>query len=125
MNNKNMLVKFFVELIKRYGQKSPKFFRIIGIVASLCAAVSGIPEVISWFTDTPPDWVITLQNKLVAIASIVGALVAFASVETPAVAQAESGELVKVSNESALPFSTAVEKKAADKQDLPPAETIK
>lgn len=124
MPTNNLLVKYLAEFIMRFGQKTPKFFRILSIVATVAAALTGLPGLLDYLGVNLPEWASVLQNKIVGVSTTTVALLSMLSVDTKPIAETESGEIIKKSNEEALPFTAAVEKKETSGM-LPPAEVIK
>lgn len=74
----NPLILFLVELLKRFKQKSPKFFVKLQQVSVIAYALTGLPEAINFILDQIhalfpsvtiqlPAWASTLENHVVAI----------------------------------------------------------
>ncbi|MFZ1786719.1 MAG: hypothetical protein WAT92_00345 [Saprospiraceae bacterium] len=64
---------FLAELILRFGSKSPSFFKIVQIIASILAVITGLPTALTALgLDLPDTWDSWIM-KAVSAASI-GAL---------------------------------------------------
>jgi hypothetical protein len=66
---------FLKELIQRFFAKSPKFFKIIQVVSMASFVVTGLPALIAETGIILPENIIALQNKVVAVASIVSFII--------------------------------------------------
>lgn len=116
---------YLVELIKRWGSKSPKFFKVINVISLVTTILTGLPGLLQQFNVTLPDWASVLQNKVVAIASLVAFIISKLPVESTPVAVTEQGDILKQTDQKALPFTAASEQKSDAAVNLPAAETIK
>lgn len=67
---------FFTELISRLGQKNPKFFDIIQVVALALGAVSAGFHYLDTSGTVLPSWLHWLESSTVWITSAVAAVVA-------------------------------------------------
>lgn len=67
---------FILELISRLFSKNPKFFKIIQVISAIIAIITGLPEYLTSLGIVLPDNLITLENKTIAIASIVAMIIA-------------------------------------------------
>lgn len=98
------LTAFIKELINRLGAKSPKFFVIISKIAILCGLITGLPGLLVQFGITLPPDMLLLQNKVVAWAAVIAALISKLTVanattlinETRALPFTEDNQIPKV-----------------------------
>lgn len=74
---------FLQQLIARLKAKSPKFFKIITTLAAIVAFITGIPFLLQTFGVTLPAAIAPFASKLIAIAAIVGGIIAKLTVDTP------------------------------------------
>lgn len=79
------LLDFFKELFSRLGQKSPKFFKSIQIVAGILTVLSGVPALLDTFHVVIPFFLTEQWVKFVAIAAAVGTFLTGLPVENPSV----------------------------------------
>jgi hypothetical protein len=66
---------FLKELIQRFFAKSPKFFKIIQVVSMVAFVVTGLPDLIAETGIVLPDYIVAIQNKVIAVASIVSFII--------------------------------------------------
>jgi hypothetical protein len=66
---------FLKELIQRFFAKSPKFFKIIQVLSMLAFVVTGLPDLIAETGIVLPDYIVSIQNKVIAVASIVSFII--------------------------------------------------
>ena len=66
----NPAVSFLVELVQRIGQKSPKFFVVLSVIASIATAVTGLPALLDWWGVHLPASLTVLENTVVAKCSL-------------------------------------------------------
>jgi hypothetical protein len=66
---------FLKELIQRFFAKSPKFFKIIQVLSGIAFVITGFPMLIAEAGIVLPDNLVALQNKVVAVASIVSFII--------------------------------------------------
>lgn len=120
MNNP-AVISFLIEWVKRYGQKSPKFFKVLTILGTICALIGGVPQLLTWLHDVAGwQWVPPVAfNKALEDAllwsGIVGAIVAGATVQDSAVtvtSPVSDNKTVVV--KSQLPFTAQAETKKAE-----------
>jgi hypothetical protein len=84
-----VLIDFVVELIKRFGSKSPKFFVILQYISAALTIITGIPELITFLnaefglTIIVPFKLEIFANKLVAWCSLVSWIIAKLTVDNP------------------------------------------
>ena len=100
----NPILAFLKELVTRYKQKSPKFFQIIQWISAAVALIAGLPEALDFiFTyfnlGEIPEWLASLENKVVAIAALVGVFLSGLPVD--------QSKLTKVDEVEVLPFTTS------------------
>jgi len=76
------MTDFISELLLRLFGKTPWFFKVVQVLAVLTAVVTGLPSFLeSAGLDLPESWDV-VGNKVVSIASLVGAFVAQLTVTT-------------------------------------------
>lgn len=65
----NIVIAFLAELLKRFFDKSPKFFRIWQGISGVAAIVTGLPEFLTLFNIVLPAPFDILTNKFIAAVS--------------------------------------------------------
>lgn len=120
----NQFINFFVELIKRFGGTTPKFFKIISVIGIIAAFIGFLPDITAFLGIEIPlkwakGWELTLK-----IAGLITAIVAQLPNQGGIAAVTDSGHILKATNENKLPFSSVVEKKKAAKNDVPVVENV-
>jgi hypothetical protein len=68
--------EFFLDLVNRFLTNNPKFFKVIQVISVVIAAVTGLPLFIEQIGVVLPETITVLSNKIIAIASVVAALIA-------------------------------------------------
>lgn len=96
------VISFFAELVGRLFSKTPAFFKVIQIVSTLVAVVTGLPTIITALGIPLPASIEGLENKVIAICGLVSLFISSLPVTT---ATATSG--TAVASSAALPFSAA------------------
>ena len=108
-SNTNDAIKFLAELVNRLFAKSPKFFRIIKVIAAILAIVTGLPGILESLGIHLPDTLAVLQNKVVSIAGLAAFFVSSLTVDRTTTSP------TPVVGPSTLPLTEKDEaKKAAD-----------
>lgn len=117
MNN-NPLVLFLLETIKRLAVKSPKFFAIWQWILGLLASLTGFPALLRSIKviHSLPPFLEALSNADVAFAALGGLAVAFLTSQSKPVAVTKEGEIIKKTDQTALPFTAVHETKIATKE---------
>jgi hypothetical protein len=88
MQNQNLILLWLIEGVKRWKQKSPKFFVCIQNISLVAFALTELPEFINWFlkgigfANILPDWAVLLQNDIVAYASGIAFILSKLTVDT-------------------------------------------
>jgi hypothetical protein len=93
--NMGKMGAFFIELFKRFGLKSPKFFQVLQFIGALCAVITGLPDLLTRSGITLPPEIEVFENKTIAIAGAIMWIISKLPVENP--------QLVSVKKK--LPFS--------------------
>jgi hypothetical protein len=75
MKQQSDLTAWLVELIKRFGQKSPKFFVILQWVGFVCALITGVPELLLNAGIELPAAFHKIASETVAIAALIMSLI--------------------------------------------------
>jgi hypothetical protein len=119
INANNPFVAFFIEIIQRLGQKSPKLFVILQWIAGATTAITGIPSFLEGIGVALPALLVDVENKTVAIASLVGLFISLLPVKPGTVAVNPEGEAVNMTNQKSLPFTAQAENKAAAEENHP------
>ena len=116
----NQVLSFFVELFNRLRTKSPKVFKVLQLFAASLTLLGYIPSILQrWFNFEVPGNVITLFEDVSKYAT--GFFVAvLLPVKSPAVAQTEQGEPVRVTDENKFPYTAKAETAAMEKEVPPP-----
>ena len=106
----NQFLAFFAELVKRLFAKSPLFFRIITIVGIIVAIITGLPAILTALNVTLPDFWLGIENKVVAIAAIVGTFISMLTVERTALVPGNQVVTAQAEGKVFLPF-TAIDER--------------
>ena len=116
----SQMINFFREAWNRLGSKSPKFFFITKIIGASLAAAGKIPWLLNRYTNVEPsEQFINLCSDIgLFFAGVFGA--SFLPTSSKALAQTESGEAIKVTNEKKFPFTASAEGVEMDKEKPPP-----
>lgn len=113
----NLFIAFLKELFLRFSTKSPKFFKIFQLISGVCAAVTGIPEVLTSFGVHLSPELMSLQNKAVAYASMGVLFTSLMTTQSKPAATQEDGTILKKTDENKLPFTAANEVNIAAKME--------
>lgn len=70
------LPPFFTELIARLLSSNPKFFKVIQVLSAITALITGLPDFFTSIGVSLPPNLLLLENKSIAIASIVAMIIA-------------------------------------------------
>lgn len=113
MNNP-LIIGFFIEWLKRYGQESPKFFKVLTTIGVVLQLITGIPQLLEWAHVKLPStwdhiWEVVIFFVGLAITIVSGATV---KNSTATIVQPVTGDKTIVVNE-ALPFTARTEEKKA------------
>lgn len=121
----NQFVNFLVELIKRFGGPTPRFFKIIQVIGAVAAFVGFIPDIITLLSiNLSVHMSNTLQIAL-KVAGVITAVVAQLVQQGSVAAMTPRGSVLKATDEKQLPFTAIVEKKKAAKNDeIPVVENV-
>lgn len=79
----NPLFSFLIEIVQRLRTKSPKFFNVLKIIAAIATALTGLPGALKSMNIALPANLCVLENKTVAVASIVVLIMAQLTVIDP------------------------------------------
>lgn len=122
MNN-NQFINFLVELIKRFGGPTPKFFKILQLLGAVAALIGFIPFIIQKLNiNLSVNWSNGLQIAL-QVAGIITAVGTQLTNQSSIAAVTNTGHQLKATNDNILPFTTIVEKKKLAKNDEIPVVT--
>lgn len=116
----SQLVNFFKEALNRLGSKSPKFFFITRMIGISLAAAGKLPWALDRYTNIEPteQFINVCSDIGLFFAGVFGA--SFLPTKSAAVAQTESGEAIKVTDENKFPFTASAESKEMEKTKPPP-----
>jgi len=107
------IANFFVEFIKRFGTPQPKFFKILTVVGAVATFLAFAPDLLSFLDiPLPGEWQPWIE-RILKIAGITTIIVSKLTTQSKVVEA--DGEILKTTNETALPFTAAVERATADK----------
>jgi hypothetical protein len=100
------LIDFIVEVIKRFGSKSPKFFVILQYISFAVTLVTGLPELIEWLNSFGlnlhlPEALVVLQSKVTAIAGIIAWIISKLTVD-----ETQLNKTLPITDKKADEFST-------------------
>lgn len=116
------IMSFLTEMIQRLKQKSPKFFKIWNIFNSIVLFVSGLPVILTQFGITDLNVLPAYVLKIITFCAAWGLFMTKLTVSSTPIGVTHKGDVLKVSIDDKLPFTTAVEKKAAAKENIPTME---
>ncbi len=102
---------FFIEAYNRIRSKSPKFFFVVQCFAASLIVLGRVPQALErWTSLAVSDHFINFCKdvSIVGIGLLSGS---FLPVKSPTIAQTDTGEAVKVTNEKKMPFTAKDEAK--------------
>lgn len=114
----NQVLNFLQENLQRIFIKSPLFFRIWQIVSGAAVLITGLPDFLNQFDIVLPEAWQALASKGIAWASSGMFFMTLLTTQSKPVAITETGEVLKKTDESKLPFTAKNEGKVADKIPL-------
>ena len=115
MNN-NVFILFLKENLQRLFTKSPLFFKIWTLITGVLVLITGLPDLITWITSggiTIPDLWNSYITNAVAWASRAGLLMSMLTTQSTPITL-NNGDVVKVTDTKALPFTAKAEQKQSD-----------
>lgn len=119
--NANILT-FLKESLQRLFAKSPKFFKVWQIVSGILVLITGIPELINSlpFHVTIPDLWNARVTEAVAWASRAALFMSLLTTQSTPIGVTDEGKgnVLKATDSDKLPFTAAVEKKEAAKENV-------
>lgn len=113
------ILSFLQETLQRLFTKSPKFFKIWMIISGTLVLITGIPDWIRFTGITIPNLWNHDVTLAVAWASRAATFMAILTSKSPIVAVTVGGNVLKATDDTKLPFTAAVEQKAAVKEQVP------
>lgn len=125
MNTNPMVIKFIQEFFQRLFTKSPKFFRVWQLLLSIATIVTGLPELLQYLHITLPPSLAILENQTVSIATSAALLMTLLTTQSKPVGVTTTGEVIKKTNETKLPFTATAEQKSAEKKNVPDVQVTK
>lgn len=116
---------FLVETLQRFFTKSPKYFVILQWISGIALLITLLPELLQNNGIVLPSFLAWLANPI--LISIAGTfLAAFRlTAQSKATGVLENGAIVKKTDAVALPFTAAVENKAAEIASIPEVKVVK
>lgn len=115
MNN-NIVILFLKENLQRLFTKSPLFFKIWTLITGVLVLITGLPDFLTWITAggiTIPDLWNTYITNAVAWASRAGLFMSVLTTQSKPITL-DTGQIIKQTDEKALPFTAKAEQKQAD-----------
>lgn len=106
------VVAFFAELVGRLFSKTPAFFKVIQVVSTIVAVITGLPTILTSLSITLPSSITGLENNVVAICGLVSLFISSLPVATVAPTATVTP--------TALPFTAA-----KDPTPIAPTVTVK
>lgn len=100
----NTVVAFFAELVGRLFSKTPAFFKVIQVVSTIVAVITGLPTILTSLNISLPASITGLENNVIAICGLVSLFISSLPVTT---ATATSG--TATASSAALPFTAPKE----------------
>jgi hypothetical protein len=116
----SIVLDFFRELFNRFFSKSPKFFKVLQIFSGCLTFAGYVPSMLQrWFGVVVPGPTITLCEDIAQYAGMFFLGVMLPVAQKP-VAQTETGEAIKVTDEKKMPFTAKAETKVMEEAVPPP-----
>lgn len=119
INPSNTFVAFLIEIVMRMGKKSPKLFVYIQWASGLITAITGIPAFLEGIGVSVTGVFADVENKTIAIASLVGFFISLLPVKGDTAVVNQSGEPLKTIDQAKLPFTAKAENKEAAQANHP------
>lgn len=118
------ILTFLQENLQRLFTKSPKFFRIWTLVSGALVLITGLPDLINSlpFDVHIPDLWNARVTTAVAWASRAAFFMSLLTTQSVPVGVTAGGNVIKVTDQTKLPFTAAVESKVADKENVSAVE---
>lgn len=114
------LTDWITETLNRLFIKQPKYFKYWSWLSYAGMGVSGVPYLLTWFGVELSEPFATLSNKFVTGVSVAMYWMSKLAVKTAPVAQTETGEAIKITDDKKMPFTSKSEAKDVDKTVPPP-----
>ena len=108
------------ETLERLFMKSPTFFKIWQIIATLMMIISGVPYILTALGLHLPEPFSTLSNKVIAFCGATALFMSSLTVKTQPVAQTEEGKAITSLPTDKLPFTKKTEADEVAKTIPPP-----
>jgi hypothetical protein len=119
MTTDNLFFKFLLELFTRFRKTSPKFFQIWSWVLGLATALTGLPAFLTSRGITLPTAMTAFENKYIGMLTTGALFMSLLTSQSAATSISTAGPVNKQTDPKLLPFTAAVEVKAAEKQGKP------
>lgn len=118
MNNP-ALIAFLVEWIKRYGQKSPKFYKWLNAIGVAAMVITGLPEVLSWLKIDIGIHFNDVLEKVIFYCGLVTSIISLSTVQNSTTVVTDPTSAIKtVVVKEQLPFTAKAEAKKAEADPL-------
>lgn len=116
--NDNIFIAYIKELIQRFATKSPKFFRILQMIAGAITAITGLPPLLAYYHIPLPEAVTFLQNKYAGLISFGFFLASLLPSQNKIAGVDETGKPLTSTNEKLLPFTAKHEEKKVEEKPV-------
>lgn len=113
MQQQNPFLAWLQESLQRLFKKSPKFFRIWQMVLGFTVVVTGLPALLTGWGIELPEALTILQNKVIAYISTGAFIMTQLSTQSTVVGVTPQGDILKKTDQKALPFTAQQEEKTA------------
>lgn len=110
---------FLSETLQRLKERSPKFFKVWNTFNSILLVVAGLPVILTQFGVTDLNILPAYVLKIITFASAWGLFMNKLTVQSTPIGVTPGKTVLKVTDESKLPFTAANEQKIAIKENIP------
>jgi hypothetical protein len=116
----SIIIDFFRELVNRFFSKSPRFFKVLQVFSACLTFAGYVPSILKrWFGVELPEPTVTLCKDIANYAGMFFLGVMLPVAQKP-VAQTDTGEAIKVTDEKKMPFTAKAEAKVMEESVPPP-----
>lgn len=119
MSTDNLFFKFLIEIFTRFRKKSPKFFQIWQWILGVVTALTGLPAFLTDLGVKLPPAALTFENKALGMLTTGMMIMSLMTSQSSITSIVPDGPANKQTDPKLLPFTAAVEVKAAEKEGKP------
>lgn len=121
----SQLLNWIKELMSRLSSETPKFFKVLQVIAGVITLVAGLPEIMHQNNLEFPALWSPYANKIISLCGGLTLLIAQLSTKSTLVGVQASGDVLKKTDEKKLPFTAKQEQKSADKHGLDEVKIVR